>query len=193
MSALRNRSSAVPSWPIAMPALDVHTNGSGRPGRSIGAAGAQDVARHDRGGLDTADPRDHDDELVATETGQDRAGRGGVLEADGDLAQQRVADLVPEGVVDELEPVEVQQHEGHGVLRRRPIEGLGEADVEHGPVGQPGEGVALGEADEFTGRLLPRGDVQTRPWTTLVLVVDSGTLIPRKVRSVPSAEVTRNG
>ncbi len=181
-----------PSWPIAMPALDVHTNGSGRPGRSIGERQpAQDVARHDRGGLDTADPGTMTTNSSRRDgPGPHRAGRR--PRADGDLAQQRVADLVPEGVVDELETVEVQQHEGHGVLRRRPIEGLGEADVEHGPVGQPGEGVALGEGDEFAVDFSPRRRRARGPgrrWCSSSTAARSS----RGRCSVPSRRVTRKG
>ena len=73
-------------------------------------------------------------ELVAAEPGDDAALRQHLLDARADHAQQRVAGLVPERVVDLLEPVEVdQQHGGAAaarslLLREATLEGVGEVE-----------------------------------------------------------------
>ncbi len=61
----------------------------------------------------------HDGELVATEPGQDVAVADGGPEPDGDLLQEVVAAGVAEGVVDLLEPVEVDHEDGEVVVAVR--------------------------------------------------------------------------
>ena len=84
------------------------------------------------------DVRHDEGELVATEPGDSRSAAARADEAFGDLAQQPVARVVAQGVVDLLEAVEVQESNrrparvGKGACR--PIE-------EQGPVGEPGQEV----------------------------------------------------
>ena len=59
-------------------------------------------------------------ELVAAEPGDGDVGAGRQLEPVGDLAQQLVADVVSEGVVDRLEAVQVDDHDGDAQLRAVP-------------------------------------------------------------------------
>src|SRR6266446_5041669 len=67
-----------------------------------------------------------------------------------DLYQQAVADLVAEGLVQDLEAVQVEEE--HGQVRARSLgarEGVGETVHEERPVGQAGQGVAEGLADQL--------------------------------------------
>ena len=59
--------------------------------------------------------------------------------------------MVTEGVVDVLEPVEVD--EGDRAERAAALGEVGDAPVEHPPVGQPGELVVLGEVGVGLGVL----------------------------------------
>src|SRR5882724_9646928 len=89
---------------------------------------------------------EQDGELVAA---QPRDGVGGTqrgLQAAGDLDQQLVAAHVPEAVIDQLEPVDVQHQHGEAgvlppLLQGQPVL---EAVEEEGPVGQAGERVVEG-------------------------------------------------
>ena len=70
----------------------------------------------------------HDRELVAAETSHGVAVAGDRLQARRERAQQLVAAVVPEGVVDDLEVVEVeQQHGDRAALVARARERLLEA------------------------------------------------------------------
>ena len=81
-------------------------------------------------------------ELVAAEAGHHRLLALEFAEALADHLQQPVADVVPQGVVDILEPVDVhEQHgcrPGHGQPSLEPL-------LEVQPVRQPGEGVVQRE------------------------------------------------
>ncbi len=93
---------------------------------------------------------DQDRELVAAQAGDHvlRAHRG--HDALGHLHQQLVAGGVADAVVDQLEPVQVQeQHrEGHAVAQLRALDRAGHAVEQVGAVGQPGEGVVQGLVGE---------------------------------------------
>src|SRR6266508_1479641 len=54
-------------------------------------------------------------ELIAAEAGEERAG-GGFLEAAGHLTEERVADRMPEDVVDLLEAIEVDAQDGESFI-----------------------------------------------------------------------------
>ena len=86
-----------------------------------------------------------DDELVAAEPADGVAGPGAAGQPLGELPQQVVADLVPEGVVDLLEAVDVEEEHGH----RRPAGTLelGVDELEQPrPVGQLGRAGRAGPA-----------------------------------------------
>jgi hypothetical protein len=86
---------------------------------------------------------DQDGELVAAEPGH-RAGRAdGGGQPGADLDQQQVAVLVPEGVVDRLELVEVEDHHRRAGHRAGGdvVEHRTEPALQAGAVGQPGERV----------------------------------------------------
>ena len=88
---------------------------------------------------------EEDRELVAADPGGQVAGPQRRLDALADGRQERVAGGVAEGVVDDLEVVEVEeQHDRDqpgGVGR---LESLGHALGEERPVGEPGQRVVIG-------------------------------------------------
>ena len=78
-----------------------------------------------------------DDELVPPEAGDATVGPHGPAETTADLGQDPVADLVAKAVVDDLEPVEVQQHQGGRAVLST---GQGLQPVHQLPaIGQPGQ------------------------------------------------------
>ncbi len=86
-----------------------------------------------------------DGELVAAEAGHGVAGPDDLLEALAQGDQQPVAGVVAERVVDELEPVQVEeQHRHRGAAALGPGQGQGDPVQEEDPVGQAGEGVVGG-------------------------------------------------
>ena len=86
-----------------------------------------------------------DGELVAAEAGHGVAGPDDLLEALAQGDQQPVAGVVAERVVDELEPVQVQEEHGHrGAAALGAGQGEGDPVQEEDPVGQAGEGVVGG-------------------------------------------------
>ena len=80
-------------------------------------------------------------ELVTAEAGDDVAAAERRAQASGDGGQGVIADGVPEGVVDELEVVQVDEQHRDGLVH----DGAGDSGVhdfaEPGTVDQPGEGV----------------------------------------------------
>ena len=96
-------------------------------------------------------------ELVATQAGHRVAGSQQRREACRDLDQQVIPVLVPHGVVDVLEPVDVE-HQDHrvGVAAARGGQQLGGAIVEQCPIRQTRETIV--EALVFDGSLVFSGD-----------------------------------
>ena len=99
-------------------------------------------------------------ELVAAQARHDVAGAQALLQALGHFAQQRVAGLVAEAVVDELEAVEVdEQHRKLALVATRQREHVVEQLAEHHAVGQPGQAVVRGQVLNALLGLLARRDV----------------------------------
>ena len=99
----------------------------------------------------------HDDgELVAAKPGEGGAVVERIAEAVGDLLEHDVPELVAEGVIDGLEVVDVEQHDGE-----RPALALGDVDLaleglgQHHPVGQFGERVVIGAVAVDRGLAAP--------------------------------------
>lgn len=105
-----------------------------------GQQGVGPVRGHRRCGQ----PAQQDGELVAAEPGHQvaRAGRG--TQPVGHLHQYAVAGAVPEGVVDLLEVVEVDQHQGRDALGVAGGQLLGALVQQVTPVGEPGQRVVGG-------------------------------------------------
>lgn len=83
-----------------------------------------------------------DGELVATKTGHDVDLPDAVDDAPANLHQHLVADAVTKRVVDLLESIEVEHHQGHRpACRLASLKLVFEAPPEERSVGQPGQGV----------------------------------------------------
>ena len=90
-----------------------------------------------------------DDELVAADPCDGVVFAQHVVEALGDLEQQRVPGGVARDVVDSLEAVQVaEQHRDLSPVAGRPCECRFESVDQQGPVGQPGEAVVQGSVGE---------------------------------------------
>ncbi len=86
-----------------------------------------------------------DDELVAADPRHRIGGPHRRAQAIGDLLEERVADRVAEGVVDRLEPVEVDQQHGAGLAGPGEArQGFGEALAQEQPVRQAGQRIEAG-------------------------------------------------
>ncbi len=105
-----------------------------------------------------ATPRQHDDELVATEPGEHVVVADDAAQAAGHRAQQLVADAVAEAVVHDLEVVEVDEQ--HGNRRwRRAVEPFAQQRHQRRPVRKSGELVVVGRERQLLGGSLLLGDV----------------------------------
>src|SRR5205085_8732532 len=82
---------------------------------------------------------EHDCKLVAAEASDGVAVARELAQAASELADQQVSSLVPERVVDVLEPIEVE-HE-NGDVHVPPAQRMLQAVLEQGPVGQAGKNV----------------------------------------------------
>ncbi len=104
-----------------------------------------------------------DHELVAAEAGHEVAGAYEVAKPSGDGDEHLVADVVAEAVVDDLEPVEVDEEQRQGGVR---LAGSGDGQLElveqQHPVGQRGQRVVEGEVGKLVLVLLDLGDVVER-------------------------------
>ena len=107
----------------------------------LGEGGGDPVGDRDRLAF-VGEAVDQDPELVAAEAGDDVAGAQVGAQPRRDRAQQGVAGVVAEAVVDQLEVVEVEEEDpdrraGDGRALQRVVERVDEAEA----VGQAGEGV----------------------------------------------------
>ncbi len=105
-------------------------------------------------------PSQQHDELVAAETGHDVVGPQHADQALGRGEQQLVAGGVPERVVDDLEPVEVEEEQRHRPGRPvAPHQDAGQLVEQQGPVGQSGQRVVQRLVGQLGLGALQRGDV----------------------------------
>ena len=115
-------------------------------GQRLGEGGA-DPLGHGAGVQRVGQPGAQDDELVTAEPGQGVRLAQHPPDPSGDRDEQLVAHGVASGVVDQLEAVEVDEHDGHV----RPVHvGIdrGQQPQQFGPVDQPGERVVPGRSVE---------------------------------------------
>ncbi len=90
-----------------------------------------------------------EEELVAAEVGDGVALPDALQQLLGRHFQEAIAGLVPQGIVDLLEAVEIQQHDRQRFLvPPRPRQGLLQTVVEEKAVRQAGQGVVVGEIIE---------------------------------------------
>ena len=103
-----------------------------------------------------------DQELVAAEP-REHPRALDPAQAAGDPAQQAVAGAVAEGVVDELEVVEVDEQQRDRAARARAaVHAAAQLGLQLGAVGQPGQRVEVGEAGDLLLRAQALGDVLAR-------------------------------
>ena len=108
-----------------------------------------------------------DGELVAAEPGQGVHGPAAGFQHAGHAPEQFVAGLVAQGVVDDLEPVQVHVDDREQVpAAAAALHGQAQVVQEQGAVGQPGQGIVEGLALELVLGLLAQGDVLKRPLVT---------------------------
>nr|BFE96225.1 hypothetical protein GCM10020185_67610 [Pseudomonas brassicacearum subsp. brassicacearum] len=71
-------------------------------------------------------------------------------QAQGHVPQQQIAHVVTKGVVDRLETIQVDEHQGEAAaLLLHPVHGLVDTISQQYPVGQSGEGVVQGQLGQF--------------------------------------------
>src|SRR5579863_1563977 len=126
-----------------------------------------------------------DDEFVSSESrsGVDRAHHR--LQALCDLAQQIVACPVSQGVVDELEPIEIDYQQGELVpLARGLSNGLIDAVFQQQAVRQPGKRVVRGEMAQLAvSRFQPLGAIRDDQFETLDMVSERAGVLPFAAQS----------
>ncbi|GBD41579.1 hypothetical protein HRbin39_00963 [bacterium HR39] len=124
------------------------------------AQGVEHLLGDAGGGLGAGDPVQHQQELVAARPRHRVGTPQGRAQPLGDRPQQRVAGAQAEGVVDQLEAVEIDQHHRqHLTVAPRPLDGLAEAVERQQAVGQTGERVVVGERPDGLLGLAADGDV----------------------------------
>src|SRR5437763_5847713 len=123
---------------------------------------------------------EQDHELIASQACGGIHGANRVTEALRDLAQQFIARPVPEGVVDELESVEVDYQNRE--FMRMPLrldDGLGNAVIEQQAVWQAGERVVGGEMPQLpVGRLEPFGTIGDDQFEALDVALECAGVLP---------------
>ncbi len=162
-SASCSRPSGVLAGPaIAIPRLadSRRSSPSSCSGRSIASSRRRASSRRLGFGVHRVEPGAQHRELVAAEAGDDVARPHRLLEALRDLAEQLVAGVVAQSVVDVLEPVDVQEQDGDaGAVAFGPRERVAEEVDEQPPVGEAGEQIVVGAVGEqVLGRLPLDGD-----------------------------------
>ena len=130
-------------------------------------------APHDivRGGR-SGEAFEQDVELVPAHPRREVAGPDGRKQPARDLDEEAVADAMAERVVDDLEVVEIEVHDGHP-LPRAPCacDGRGHLLDEVGPIRQPGQPVVERLVRELRLEALLIGDVDHQPLDELRLAV----------------------
>ncbi|MNX73860.1 hypothetical protein D3C86_1052720 [compost metagenome] len=115
--------------------------------------GREQFARKARGVLGGLEAGPDDGEGVAPDPGDVVRGPEGPQEALGDLADQEVAAGIAQGVVDDLEAVQVEEEQGGFLPAAQGVgEDLAQPVLEEVPVRQAGQGVGAREA--LDGRLV---------------------------------------
>ena len=114
-------------------------------------------------GLDVGgavDFREADDKFVTAHAADDVAFAEAGAKAEGGSLEEAIAGVVAEGVVDVLEAVEVEHEDGDAALvAGGESDGLGDAVLEEGAIGEAGEAVVEGEVVDAGFGLLAVGDV----------------------------------
>ena len=108
------------------------------------------------------------DELVAADAGDDVGRPSCVGDAMSDLHEQRVADIMPDGVVDFFEAVDVHEQDGDVVAGAADaVERVGRGALQLQAVGKAGERVVVGLPGELQLQVLGGCDVAGHPTPVL--------------------------
>ena len=151
------------------PSAGIHRDADAGRGVAFVAAQLQRLAEHGQqiagDVLDVVAFRgflENDDEFVAAEPRHDVAGTQGAAQPVGDFHQQHVAGIVAQRIVDDLEPVEIdEQHRKLPLVAVRGLDRVVQQLVEHLPIGQIGQAVMRGEIfDPLVGLGLLVGAVE---------------------------------
>ena len=112
--------------------------------------GRDQALGHVGGVVEAFDVLAQHDELVPTEPGHRVGLADGALDPSGGLHQELISDAVAKGVVDRLEPVQVDVEDAaHAMVPTHARQSLVESVRQHDPVGQTGEGVMEGLEGEL--------------------------------------------
>src|SRR6266581_5434361 len=119
------------------------------------AQGVEDFLGHLHHVARLGEVLDERDEFVAAETSDGVAFPHAHSQTPRSLLEQPVAERVAEGIVDELEAIEIEEQHGHRLaVTLRVVERVGEAVVEHVAVGQSRQGVVRRDVQQvFLGLL----------------------------------------
>lgn len=101
-------------------------------------------------GVSSCDFTERDDELVPTETRHEAVRSHEHLELPSDFHQELVTGIVPARIVDDLEVVEIQQHESDPAVGATGLQRLLQIRTQQEPVGQPRHWVVVGQMIEAT-------------------------------------------
>ncbi len=104
----------------------------------------------------------HDGKLVAPHAGSDTAATQRGLEAIRDFLEQLVAAHMAKCVVDRFEPVEVDEQQGEAVPAVGARDAIGEALMQHMPIGETGKLVVMSAKPELVLQAGDFGDVLVR-------------------------------
>ena len=116
----------------------------------------QELLRDAGGGLRAVGAEQQHHELVTAEPGHGVASPQRLGKTIGHALDDLVAGDQAEQIVDQLEPVEVDQHHRQQLAgSTRPLDRLGQAVVEQEPVRQAGQRIVIGEAAQGLLSLLP--------------------------------------
>ena len=152
---------------------DADGHGFGHDDRRVGRVPGPDAA--------PLEVRQQDHELVAALARNEVGVTHALAQPVGELGEQQVARVVPQGVVHELEVVEVEEHDPDaGVVAAGPRDGLVEHLLEQVPVRQARELVVVGQERDLLLGLLARRDVEDHALDqpgVPVLVVDGVRLL----------------
>ena len=115
-----------------------------------------------------------DRKLVAAQAAHCIAGTYGRVEACGNLAQQFIADAVPQSVVHRLEAIQIdEQHPGVPLIALRLGDHLGKTVVKQHPVRQFGQRIVVREVQQLFFEVLLFGDVDQITHYFVVVAVEA--------------------
>ena len=146
--------------------------------------GAHYLFHHQLGIAAVGQPRQRHDKFVATDPRHGVAGAHEFFQAAGDFDQDLVAGAVAEGIIDQLEAIQVNEQYTHmAVVAPGKLAGLGQPVFQQGAVGQLGEHIVAGVVGQLVFDGFALGNVVLYPHVMgdfIALIADR-----RQVQVVP--------